>query len=110
MFRAGWIVTHTPLPSVAKREAHGGAHLGTATVAQAGPDASRCIGISPNGIRQVGGLPIRDTADCQSALRACLEPYRWQCQTRRAWTARQNFPRHQRLNTGKIRPIFEGKL
>src|SRR6266700_2621970 len=30
------------------------------------------IGVSPNGIRQVGGLPIRDTADCQSALR-------WQC-------------------------------
>src|SRR6266700_5808702 len=29
-------------------------------VAQTGPDASRCIGISPNGIRQVGGLPIRD--------------------------------------------------
>src|SRR5258708_16609776 len=29
--------------------------------------------VSPNGIRQVGGLPIRDTADCQSALR-------WQCQ------------------------------
>jgi len=53
-----------------------GAHLGTATdtvrgrlVAPTGPDASRCIGISPNGIRQVGGLAI----DCQSALR-------WQCQ------------------------------
>src|SRR6266699_5061801 len=34
-------------------------------------DWSRCIGISPNGIRQVGGLPIRDipTRRDQSALR-----------------------------------------
>src|SRR5204862_234056 len=25
-------------------------------------------------------IPFGETADCQSALRACLEPYRWQCQ------------------------------
>ncbi len=56
------------------------AHLGTATVAQTGSLPCR-------------GLPIRPPAEyhsaksrCiamhrdQSALRACLEPYRWQCQ------------------------------
>src|SRR5260370_10639292 len=61
-----------------------GAHLGTATdtvrgrlVAPTGPDASRCIGISPNDIRQVGGLPI----DCQSATQqaASLDPGKYIC-------------------------------
>src|SRR5260370_36454225 len=56
-----------------------GAHLGTATdtvrgrlVAPTGPDASRCIGISPNDILQVGGMAI----DCQSATQQAgrLEP------------------------------------
>src|SRR6266853_3972897 len=40
--------------------------------------------VSPNGIRQVGGLPIRDTADCQSALR-------WQCQDAPASTEKKGF-------------------
>src|SRR6266568_2330236 len=103
MFRAGWTVTHPPLSSVVNRGAHGGAHLGTATVAQTGPDASRCIGISPNGIRQVGGLPV----DCQSALQASLDPYRWQCRTQRAWAASENFARQLRLKRGKMRAYLK---
>src|SRR5260370_34086024 len=61
-----------------------GAHLGTATdtvrgrlVAPTGPDASRCIGISPNDIPQVGGVPN----DCQSATQqtASVGPVKNNC-------------------------------
>src|SRR6266487_1649227 len=57
-------------------------HLGTATVAQTGPDASRRVGMSRIGNTPTCRIPFGEIPmhRDQSALQASLDPYRWQCQ------------------------------
>src|SRR6266446_5781711 len=72
MLNANWPVrTETPR-----------AHLGTATVAQTGPDASGCRGLAIRPPAEYHSAKSRCIAmhRDQSALQASLDPYRWQCQ------------------------------
>src|SRR5712692_4351447 len=83
MLNANWPVrTETPR-----------AHLGTATVAQTGPDASGCRGLAIHPPAEYHSAKSRCIAmhRDQSALQASLDPYRWQCQDAPKRHAKKSF-------------------